>query len=211
MHLKTNIKLGEVNNLADARFGAGIGAGFVGFNFNPESARYIDPEKFKEIAGWLDGPTMVAEWDDQPVEHIQQETDAIGLEYIQLNKFDVTCARALKGFNIIQNIYLDGCHSISEVIGKVDAVQACAKYFMLSFESEEIQNEFLGKHYNEVLLIEFCRDYPVLFNFKFNKDNLLGIIEKYHPFGINLPGGTEEKTGLKDFEGLNGLVELLEA
>lgn len=210
MSLLTNVKLGEVNNLTDARFASGIGAKFISFNFNPEHPQYIDSEKLKEIAGWLQGPHLVGEWDNQGPEEIQHLSDELHLEYAQLNRFDVTCAQALKNLIIIQNIYLDNCATISEIISQVDGVRGCVKYFMLTFNNKAAQEKFLAAPANHLLLTEFCRDYPVFFNFQFNKENLLPIIEKYKPFGINLRGSSEIKPGFKDFDEMNELVELLE-
>ena len=210
MNQKTNIKFGEVNNLSDARYAAGCGAGFLGFNFNPENPKYLDPEKFKEIAGWVEGPILVAEWDDQPVDYILDQTEELCLEYIQLNKVNPMCSVELQSFQIIQNFYMDGCETIQDIIAHVDAVQKCTKYFLLSFRDANRQELFLTNPHNEIMLTEFCRDYPVILNFQWNKNNLLPIIEKYNPFGVNLIGSSEERTGVKDFDFLNDMVELLE-
>ena len=210
MSLRTNVKFGEVNNLSDARYAAGTGASFVGFNFNPENPQYIDTEKFKEIAGWLDGPALVAQWDDQPIDYILEETTDLGIEIIQFNKIDANASKEAESFFIIQNISLDGCNSITDIIASVDSVQKYTRYFELSFGQQNLQDLFLSNKHNEILLTEFCRDYPVFLNFKFTPENILPILEKYNPFGINLSGGSEIKTGIKDFDSLNDIVDLLE-
>ncbi len=210
MNTKVNIKFGAVNNLSDARYAAGCGASFLGFNFNPEHPQYLDTEKFKEIAGWIDGPMMVAEWDDLPASYIRSETESLGLDYIQLNAFNQELSEALSHFTLIQNFDLDHCKHFNEIILMVDAVQKHTKYYLLSFTDYDKQLSFLNDPHAKLLLIEFCRSYPVIFNFVWTSKNVLSTLEEFHPFGINISGSAEERPGVKDFADLNSIIDLLE-
>ena len=53
MALKTFVKVSGINNLSDARYCSGMEVNQLGFSIEPSSPNYTDPEKFKEIKGWL--------------------------------------------------------------------------------------------------------------------------------------------------------------
>jgi phosphoribosylanthranilate isomerase len=210
MDLKTNLKLGEVTNLSDARFAAGRGAAFIGFAMSPGNPNYLEPDKVHEITGWIDGPHLVGEWSGGIVDVIADTHERLQLDYVQLNSHDPALGSALAGMPIIQCIRITGDSTSSEIIRQVNEVHVHTHHFMLCCDRLEEQERFLSTHSHEQLVMELCRDYPIILDWHFTSDNLVPILEKYQPFGINLKGGTEDKPGLKDFDVLNELVDLLE-
>src|SRR5688572_21326360 len=107
MNLKTNVKLGEVTNLSDARFAAGRGAQFVGFVLSPNHQNYLAPEKVQEIAGWVDGPSLVGEWTTGLPDVIADTHQRLQLDYVQLNRYDPELAKAVSEIGLIQCIALE--------------------------------------------------------------------------------------------------------
>ena len=61
MPLKTFVKVGSITNLSDARYCAGMGADMLGFNAIEGKDHYLSPKQFQEIRGWVTGPLVVAE------------------------------------------------------------------------------------------------------------------------------------------------------
>ena len=61
MALKTLVKVGNISNLSDARYCAGMGVDMLGFRVISGQEHYVSPELFKEIRGWFSGPSVVAE------------------------------------------------------------------------------------------------------------------------------------------------------
>lgn len=78
------LKFSSVTNLSDARYAAGMWADFIGFSFDPSSPSYLEPNKAKEIAGWINGPLVVGEFGQQPKEWIMDFVKAIPLHAIQI-------------------------------------------------------------------------------------------------------------------------------
>ena len=211
MDHKLNIKFGEVNNLSDARYAAGAGATFLGFNLSTSHPQYIAPEKIKEICGWVSGPIPVAEWGNEPASIISDTCNSLGMEYIQLNAFNPEITAALKmDFCVIQNIEIGAEDHLAGLIEKVNKVNGLAMYYMLSFKDLSSQEMFLSKESHCLMVKDFCRDQPIFLNFHFTPENLPGLIDQFQPFGINLNGSAESKPGVKDFSTLNDLVSLLE-
>ncbi len=61
MPLKTVVKVGNISNLSDARYCAGMGVDMLGFQVIEGEENYISPKLFQEIRGWVSGPKVVAE------------------------------------------------------------------------------------------------------------------------------------------------------
>ncbi len=61
MPLKTLVKVGNITNLSDARYCAGMGVDFLGFNVIDGQSQFIPVNTFQEIRGWVSGPRVVAE------------------------------------------------------------------------------------------------------------------------------------------------------
>ncbi|MCX6351956.1 MAG: hypothetical protein NTX03_08845 [Bacteroidetes bacterium] len=205
--IDVKLKFSELNNLSDARYAAGVGAAFIGFNFNPESPRFIDPEKFKEIAGWLHGSEFIIEWDSTPFEDISTQMEELQLSWLQLNFYDVAAIKLLSDFNLIQNINLDSSH---DPFKEIEDIADDVEYFLLRFEDSKNQETFLANPGSMQSLKNICQQHPCFLDFHFTEANLLSMIETIKPYGINLKGGNEIRPGYKDFDEMAGLVELLE-
>jgi hypothetical protein len=78
------LKFSSITNLTDARYAAGMWADFVGFCFNPASANYIEPQKAKEINAWINGPTLVGEFGNQPIDWVADFVKEFQLKVVQL-------------------------------------------------------------------------------------------------------------------------------
>jgi len=210
MDHKINIKFGEVNNLSDARYASGMGAAFMGFNLSPAHPKYLEPKSMKEISNWAPGPAIVTEWEDETAEEIANSCTRLGIEYVQLNNFNPSVTAALKpDFCVIQNIDIHPETHSAKLIQQISEVNGLVMYYMLSFKSLDDQEAFLSKPGNELLITDFCRDQPVILNFHFNSDNILNLIEKFKPFGINFKGSSEMKPGIQDYSILNDLFDLV--
>ncbi len=61
MPLKTFVKVGSITNLSDARYCAGMGADMLGFIAIEGQDNYLAPKQFQAIRGWVTGPLVVAE------------------------------------------------------------------------------------------------------------------------------------------------------
>ena len=69
----------------DARAAAAAGADFLGLNFHPESPRYVDPERAREIADAVPGTSLVGVVVDAPRERVEQIAATVGLAAVQFH------------------------------------------------------------------------------------------------------------------------------
>lgn len=61
MPLKTLVKVGSLTNLSDTRYCAGMDVQLLGFQAVSGHPHYITPARFQEIRGWIAGPSIVTE------------------------------------------------------------------------------------------------------------------------------------------------------
>jgi phosphoribosylanthranilate isomerase len=61
MPLKTLVKVGNITNLSDARYCAGMGVDFLGFTVVEGQPQYVPVKTYQEIRGWVAGPKVVIE------------------------------------------------------------------------------------------------------------------------------------------------------
>lgn len=200
MSFLTKLKLGNVTNLSDARYAAAVGIEYIGFCFDPGSENYIVPIKAKEIIDWITGSNIVAEFGDQHFDEIKDISELLGVDIIELN--NSLLPDELPAFE-------------KPVIKKTDVSR---------FSQEQLQKELAAYHpYCDAFhlyasgqnnipaekLVEICSSYNIIWGFAVENREVMNIIGHYKPFGINVSGGVEEKTGIKDFDELNELVETL--
>lgn len=78
------LKFSSISNLSDARYAAGMWADFIGFNFDPSSPSYIEPGKAQSIISWINGPALVGEFGEQPLEWITDFTKLLSIQVVQI-------------------------------------------------------------------------------------------------------------------------------
>ena len=208
MTLITNLKFGEVTNLSDARFAAGSQAKFLGFSLDPENENYIEPDDLKEITGWIEGIGLVGEFGKQDFEEISQAIKDYKLDYVQLNEATNFFSLSKLKAQIIQNLDLAAFRDREELEYFIEDSYKDITYYMFSIYNEEDLQEFLDNPNFTKKVKDFTSDLNVILNFPFNAENIVDFVKNFHPYGINIYAGGEERPGYKDF---NELIEMVES
>jgi phosphoribosylanthranilate isomerase len=193
------IKLGGVNNLSDARFAAAVGINYIGFSFNPSNPAYIPPIKAKEIIDWTSGSHIVGEFGEQDLEEIQTISELLNIDIIELENNFLPDELGSFELPIIKKISLIDFNPemFNQLVNAYsNKVQA---FHFYDWENLLIQNQSLLNEVKEQVFLDL--------NSSLN--NWKQILEEIKPFGIHLSGENEEKTGVRDFDELNDLLEQL--
>jgi phosphoribosylanthranilate isomerase len=199
MSFLTNIKLGNITNLSDARFGAAAGATYIGFCFDPENENYITPLKAKEIMDWVTGSLVVAEFGYQRLDEIKDISDLLNIDVVEVNNKLLPDELLSLGKPIIKKIDVSA-FDVTQLQVEIDAYKNVADAFHLySTQTNE--------HIDTNQLQSLCKEVNIMYGLTVNLDNVLAIIDSFKPFAINISGGQEEKAGSKDFDELNELLE----
>ena len=202
MNFITKLKLGNITNLSDARFAAAVGIDYLGSCFDPSSENYIAPIKAKEIIDWTTGVHIVAEFGEQSPDEIRDISELLNVDGIELNNrmLPDECATLEKGLIKKTDVSSFDEEGLKTELG---AYAASCDVFHL-YASKPVQ-------LNESLMQELCRSYKIIWGFEFTSATVMQIIDTYKPYALHVSGGVEEKAGIKDFDELNDLLDVIRA
>lgn len=186
MSLKTKVKAGNITNLSDARYCAGMGVDWLSF-----PADVVNPTTFKEITDWVTGPQFVLEIKETtPLDYIgQYQVTSLEIASGQLDLID-----RFPSFEWFITLRLS-----SWDIQKKSLTRLKDK---ISFLVLELDNQDLE------VVSDIASQFKILVNQsdKYSLDSLLALPME----GINVTGENEVKPGLKDFDKLASILEELE-
>ena len=195
MQLKTKVKVGNITNLSDARYCAGMGVDLLGFPIGNKNDQ-ISIETFTDIAEWVAGPEFILEL-AEPIDEelLGKVTQIEAIKFIQMNLSQLGRLKSkLAGKSIILTLTLTEWNKYGHQL----------KNDMISYVTlEKIEAE--ERH----LVEELNQQIPVLVEFEKQQltiDDLL----KLPITGIVLEGSAENKPGQKNYDHLADVLESLE-
>lgn len=199
MSFVCKIKLSEVNNLSDARFGAAAGFDYLGFCFNPLSQSFIPPVKAKEIIDWVSGPFMVGEFGEQQSEEINHIAELLELDLIEINNQLLPDEVAKLNRPVIKYINLGKMNEV-QIKNEIHAYSNVCAGFVCRVASNDIEK------LAEIKLM-LAKDAALFITGLDNPDTLYKAHHTSKPDGVYITGSKEEMVGVKDFESLQHFVE----
>ena len=195
MSLKTKVKVGKITNLSDARYCAGMGVDFLGFQIG--TTHGIDPRKYKEITEWVAGPRFVLEWQGSDIEIFEKAIQDYNADFIELS---------------VMQLDLMTKFDMPVFLSLTPSEWASNKASMLNYKLRI--SHLLIKSYSHTtpvqLIAEMKSEFPVLVNVAESKVTLEELL-KLPIDGISLEGSEESKPGLKDYSHLSDILESLES
>jgi len=180
------VKVGQVTNLSEARYCAGMGVDYLSF---PISS--VDPKTYQEITGWVAGPKFGVDAGPKNI-NIVQEYKA---DFIEIN--------------IDQ---MDNSHGLENLIVSLEASQwsmkkpslllSKANILFVELKIKSLDEETLG------IINDITEDFKILLkpSDTIELDKLL----KLRIDGLCFDGNAETKPGLKEYP-LSEILEQLEA
>ncbi|MCI5081662.1 MAG: hypothetical protein MRY78_08225 [Saprospiraceae bacterium] len=212
--LKTKVKASGITNLTDARYFAAWEVEWLGFCLNPQDEHYIAPKDMNAIKEWVDGVTIVGEFDLQSADDIQSGIDLLNLETIQVGPFTSveTLIELQADIPVIKEIIVATDTTDVDIEEQLDAFSAQAATFLLNFDKNGISWKDIqdGKPVSYDWLKDICDRFPILLSISFPPPEIEQMLSDLNPLGINVVGGEEEKVGYKSFDQLDEIFEELE-
>ena len=203
---KTKVKICGITNLEDARFAAGAMVDFLGFIFTDKSPRYIDPAEAGAMINWLEGPQKVGVFMDQPLDDVNQVAKETGLDYVQLHGKESLEYCQLVEKPIIKVIHVGEKTSGDEIKTQAALYSEVADFLLFDTKVDGKWGG-TGQTFDWSLLKDAAGDVPFFLAGGINPENALDAINATHPFALDVNSGVEEKSGLKDFEKIEILME----
>jgi phosphoribosylanthranilate isomerase len=199
MSLKYFVKVGNVNNLSDARYCSAMGVNQLGFKLNDYDSNTSTIDNIKEIIGWINGVDTVAEFYNNDVQFINSIIEIELFDFIQLNH------------NInINDINIDS----KRIIISIKHIDKFNEFFVDNFIKKFSGISYLIIENIELFtsnqLYKFSNNFKILINptleFIKNED----LINKYSFLGFNLFGSDEIKAGFKDYNSISDTLDLIQ-
>lgn len=192
------VKISGVFNLTDARFYAAAGADFIGFCMDETHPHFCDLPRIKEIVSWLEGPSYVLETyveaDEDKIDFYLQES---GIRNIHVGPKVVSFSKKYDDLNIFREVDLNEWNHTE---------LSTAKYLVLS--SQKPVADILGEDID--VLRRLNQSYSCFLDFDWqNSIDVETVLNAVTPKGLVFHGSAEEKTGLKNFDWMEEVFEML--
>src|SRR5690606_35087446 len=204
MALKTFVKVSTVNNLSDARYCAGMYVNWMGFNLEESNPNYLSPEKFTEITEWLSGLEYVGEFEDSHPDTILQTIKNYAIHCIQIQEEAHVQMLLNTGFTIILKQAIKDNDDLLHLIAIAPSLKDNDVILLLESDIKELTPELAGS------IKHLAEQTPVLLGVGFNAETVEEALAQTQVKGIALNGGEEIKPGLRDFDELADILEVLE-
>lgn len=205
MALITSVIVNGINNLSDARYCAGMGAEMLGFCLDETQANYVAPAAVQELAGWVAGVQLVGEFNRATAAHINETAETCRLDYVQLNQQYLIDEIQQLQRPVLQRVPFTKDTIESELMAEMELYQAHVAYFLIYSEDYQTIDDT-----NIRFLQDLARHFKIFINFGLTKENVAQVVREINPAGLGLQGGQEIKPGLKEFDALQEIFEVLE-
>ena len=197
MSLKTKVKVGNITNLSEARYCAGMGVDMLGFKIGENNGQ-ISPDKFRKITEWISGPEFVLEFaDGLPDQALEKNNVTLAeLHYSEISKLNFLKS----GQHCIITIDLkEWKQNQSDLLKYIDSI----KYLLVTNSHALTFLELKG------IVVEMANHFDVLLGVDVN----IGLLDDYLSWpiaGLALNGSEETSPGIKDYDHLSSILERLE-
>jgi phosphoribosylanthranilate isomerase len=190
--LITKVKAGAVSSLSDARFFAGMGVDWLGFDVNPTSESFVNVDLYKSLVGWVSGPKRVIE--------IPKALDADSITKL-INDYLPECIEVelseIEKFNYDLPIFARA--QLEDI--QTSKITSSIKYLVLETNAD------LFKYADE--LKSLATQTSILVSISPNQQDIKKVLNELPIAGIALRGSQEVQTGIKDYD-YSELLESLE-
>lgn len=189
MALKTVVKVGEITNLTDARYCAGMEVDYLGFPLDGD--KEISFEEFTAITQWVEGVIIVGEFTGSDVNAIQEKVDKYELKAIQIE--DAALVDQFEACTVFLKI---------ESKDSLAALNSATPDFLVYHSNKDQITD------SETQQLEAITSTKVLLGSGINEGNCEDFT--HNLAGIHLKGSEEIRPGYKDFDQLADILEKLE-
>lgn len=189
------VKVCGITSYEDAMLALDLGADALGFNFFPQSPRYIDPRQAHSIIHRIPpfaGSVGLFVNVDSP-ELLAQTARVAGVRILQLHGDETPdYCRALSEWVLIKALRV-GSEPLPRTIAEEYPVQA----LLLDARDETLYGG-TGKSFDWSLVLEIGKTRPLILAGGLHAGNVAEAIRRVRPYGVDVCSGVESGPGIKD-------------
>lgn len=200
------IKICGISNLADARFAAGAGADFLGFVQHPDSPRYIEPRKAREIIDWVYGAKPVGVFVNRRPDDINVIAAEAGFQYVQLHGDESPDVCREIDFPVIKAIRVRPEWTAADIESAVQPFADVVEYVLFDTWDAALYGG-TGTPFDWSVLANASLPVPCFLAGGLTPDTVAAAISACAPFAVDVSSGVEEAPGQKDYGAISAFVE----
>lgn len=194
------VKICGITRREDAEAAVEQGASALGFVFWPESPRYIEPARAREIVATLPPfVTPVGVFVNQPADDVNRAAGLARLAAVQLHGDEDRAFAAAIERPVIKAVSVGGDAS--------PEAQWPERVLLLIDASDPVRRGGTGTAADWSAAAALARRRRVLLAGGLRPDNVAEAIERVRPFGLDVSSGIERSPGIKDHARLKALFE----
>lgn len=202
MSLLTKVKISSITNLSDARYCAGMGVQYLGFNFFEGHESYIAPDIYREITSWVSGPEFIGEFEDSDPSYIHELLSDLDVDCIEVTRPENLQELSLSGKPVILKTDLSQYVSLSDLESDLKFAGDLVSFFLITKSGQSVIQR------SDIYTLG--RQYPILLGYGIDSSSIRELIKHTAIQGIAVQGGSEERVGFKDYDRLAEILEALE-
>lgn len=203
MALRTFVKISGITNLSDARYCAGMYVNLIGFSLEEGTEKFVNPAQYKEITGWLSGLEFVGEFDTLSANDVLETLKNYpSISWVEHTRIDDLVTLKKAGYQVIYK------KDLAEVKHMEKDVATKLREEGIIFHITSNDDPLTVSDKEVISLL--TKDCEVILGAGLSAENVIGLVDELNLKGIVLEGGEEIKPGLKDFDELADILEVLE-
>lgn len=189
MSRAVKVKICGLTNLADARAAADAGADLLGFVFAP-SPRRVEPAAARAFWPSLPrGVATVAVFRDQTLEEVERVLRLVRPDYLQFHGAERPAFCRVFERPVIRALPA----RVPADLALAAAFADVADLFLVDLPKGDV-----GTLPAEVACAAMALPRPVLLAGGLHPGNVRALVERFHPFGVDVASGVESAPGTKD-------------
>lgn len=198
--MKVKVKICGIKSYEDAKMSIEAGADFLGLNFVPKSARFINPVKAYEVISKLsDEIKIVGIFQNETIENVQSVTDYLKLDFVQLHGEE-----PVDYFSKIKNTKLIKTFKLFSDFNQIDILEQIKDYTNTIFLLDrKIQGEGYPLELERVKYLTGFR--RIILGGGLTPENVREAVIAAYPYGVDVAGGVETD-GKKDKEKIRRFI-----
>lgn len=207
--IKPAIKICGITNLQDARFVAGALVDYMGFIFFEKSSRYIDPAQAGAIINWLEGPTKVGVFVNQPLDDVNRISVETGIDMVQLHGEESPEYCSLVEKPVIKTIHIEEDTTEKLLKYQIKQYAPVSQFLLFDTKTEDLWGG-TGKTFDWTVLKDVGKNIKFFLSGGLSSANIKHAIEITSPDVVDICSSLESEPGLKDFTKIEELMVLLD-
>jgi len=205
MGLKTFVKVSRVDSLSDARYCAGMMVDVLGFNLQEGTDGFVDAEKFNEITNWVAGVKFCGEFKDAQVAEIKIASANHSLDFIETQVVDQLEELSELDINLILKIVIDQKENVDSLHATINYAKDLVSHIVISSQKPELYQLL-----NDALTSIDSEETHIICSYNITPETIQATVDTALFKGIELEGTSEERPGLKDYDNVMDVLEVLD-